>query len=90
MTTESDRTRAFNAHGKDCAKYTERLAAGMSRGGFSEESERYQLSIVYFEHRQLEGRIVADKKCDGRCMGATGHNCECSCGGANHGIGMVA
>lgn len=25
-------------------------------------------------------------KCDARCMNATGHNCECSCGGANHGI----
>lgn len=23
--------------------------------------------------------------CDARCTGATGHNCECSCGGANHG-----
>ena len=26
-------------------------------------------------------------KCDGRCIHAKGHNCECSCGGANHGIG---
>lgn len=25
-------------------------------------------------------------KCDSRCMNATGNNCECSCGGANHGI----
>ena len=25
-------------------------------------------------------------ECNGRCMGATGENCECSCGGANHGI----
>jgi hypothetical protein len=24
-------------------------------------------------------------KCDARCMGATGHDCECSCGGKNHG-----
>jgi len=36
------------------------------------------------------GRVVAGKynsaiACDGRCMGATGLNCECSCGGANHG-----
>ena len=26
-------------------------------------------------------------KCDARCMNARGHDCECSCGGANHGIG---
>lgn len=33
----------------------------------------------------LQGRYSADHVCDGRCMGATGPNCECSCGGANHG-----
>lgn len=27
-------------------------------------------------------------KCDARCMNAKGHNCECSCGGANHGKGF--
>lgn len=26
-------------------------------------------------------------KCDARCLNATGHNCECSCGGKNHGAG---
>jgi hypothetical protein len=24
-------------------------------------------------------------KCDARCQNAKGHDCECSCGGANHG-----
>lgn len=24
-------------------------------------------------------------KCDARCMNAKGHDCECSCGGKNHG-----
>jgi hypothetical protein len=30
--------------------------------------------------------------CDARCMGATGRtmNCECSCGGVNHGRGFLA
>ena len=31
------------------------------------------------------GKHRADKKCDGRCLSATGHDCECSCGGKNHG-----
>lgn len=31
------------------------------------------------------GTFKAEKVCDGRCMGATGHVCECSCGGHNHG-----
>jgi hypothetical protein len=26
-------------------------------------------------------------KCDSRCLNAKGGNCECSCGGANHGAG---
>lgn len=33
----------------------------------------------------LRGRYVADHKCDGRCMSATGPSCDCSCGGRNHG-----
>ena len=28
-------------------------------------------------------------KCDGRCLHAKGRNCECSCGGANHGAGSM-
>ena len=27
--------------------------------------------------------------CDGRCTGASGPNCDCSCGGANHGSGKL-
>jgi hypothetical protein len=26
-------------------------------------------------------------RCDARCENAKGHNCECACGGANHGKG---
>lgn len=28
---------------------------------------------------------VSDRKCDARCQSAKGPNCECSCGGENHG-----
>jgi hypothetical protein len=35
--------------------------------------------------RPINGKIKASVKCDGRCTGATGPDCECSCGGANHG-----
>jgi hypothetical protein len=28
-------------------------------------------------------------KCDARCLNAKGHNCECSCGGKNHGAGSL-
>lgn len=35
--------------------------------------------------RPVLGKLNPEKVCDGRCMGATGPNCECQCGGANHG-----
>lgn len=31
------------------------------------------------------GKYRADKKCDARCENATGHDCECACGGKHHG-----
>ena len=34
---------------------------------------------------KLEGYVNPDVKCDARCTNARGHNCECSCGGLNHG-----
>lgn len=40
---------------------------------------------TWHQLRKVEGKFKADKGCDGRCMSATGHNCECSCGGMNHG-----
>ncbi len=35
--------------------------------------------------KQVDGTLNPDHKCDVRCTSAKGHNCECSCGGANHG-----
>lgn len=39
--------------------------------------------------KRLEGRFNAGVKCNARCQGATGHDCECQCGGANHGRGFI-
>ena len=35
----------------------------------------------------VNGHYSAEHVCDSRCMNATGPNCECGCGGANHGRG---
>lgn len=35
------------------------------------------------------GRNEVRCACDARCTGALGPNCECSCGGVNHGTGAV-
>lgn len=90
-TTETDRTKAYDAHESKCSRYAEVFARRRaSRYSMSDEGERYQMSALYFQHRQIEGRHNPAIVCDGRCMGATGHSCECSCGGANHGANKAA
>ena len=34
----------------------------------------------------LKAYVNPDHKCDARCTSARGHNCECACGGVNHGV----
>lgn len=36
---------------------------------------------------QVYGTKNTEVKCGAKCRAATGPNCECSCGGANHGAG---
>ena len=38
--------------------------------------------IAYYTSDGCEGR------CDAKCYNATGPDCECICGGANHGVGL--
>lgn len=56
-----------------------RLATLRAYGLVCEEHDRF-LSVT-----AIKGVVNVDKACDGRCMSATGPNCECSCGGENHG-----
>lgn len=35
--------------------------------------------------KPVQGKFVADKKCNALCQSAAGHSCECACGGKNHG-----
>ena len=39
----------------------------------------------YMQGREVRGRYSESRKCDVRCTGAKGHDCECQCGGVNHG-----
>lgn len=43
----------------------------------------------FFPLKEIKGTYSADHKCDARCMNAKGHECTCSCGGANHGRGYA-
>ncbi|MFF4777659.1 hypothetical protein ACFY05_33010 [Microtetraspora fusca] len=37
----------------------------------------------------LQATFNLEKVCDGRCRGATGPNCECSCNGEQHGADAI-
>jgi hypothetical protein len=37
--------------------------------------------------RKVRGVYSPHRKCGARCRAATGPNCECQCGGTNHGAG---
>jgi hypothetical protein len=60
-------------------------------GGRFIPSSRFSFPVIICECGQLMGGTAIEGKytecpCDRRCTGAKGHNCECSCGGTNHGI----
>lgn len=38
----------------------------------------------HVEFRRVLGRVT-EQPCGSRCTGATGHACDCACGGKNHG-----
>jgi hypothetical protein len=42
-----------------------------------------------FPLKAVKGTYSPDHKCDARCLNAKGHDCTCSCGGANHGRGYA-
>lgn len=65
-------------------KYTVRKAYREIKGWNEHrcpDHDRYPLNW-----KALNGKVNAEKHCDSRCETARGHNCECQCGGANHGI----
>jgi hypothetical protein len=43
----------------------------------------------FFAMKTVKGTYSKDHKCDSRCLNAKGHDCTCSCGGANHGRGYA-
>ena len=39
--------------------------------------------------KAVRGVFSAKHKCSAKCLSATGHDCECECGGKNHGAGAT-
>lgn len=60
------------------------------RGAFVEyagdmENGLCRVCFRAMEYGQLKASLRPEVPCSAICMGARGHNCDCSCGGANHG-----
>lgn len=71
-----ERTTRYRATWKmECNKNPANIAA----------HELHQMRALYLQFDRVKGFTVPSVPCDARCTGARGHNCECSCGGANHG-----
>jgi hypothetical protein len=53
---------------------------------FARCPQRHKVFVL----NRIKGTYSKDHKCDARCLNAKGHDCTCSCGGANHGRGHTA
>lgn len=56
-----------------------------NNGYFARCPSRHRVFVM----KTIKGTYSKDHKCDARCLNAKGHNCTCSCGGANHGRGYA-
>jgi hypothetical protein len=49
----------------------------------------YDILTADYRVTQVRGTYSADVRCNGKCTHAKGGDCTCSCGGKNHGTGLV-
>jgi len=84
---KDNRESSYARHGETCSRYQAYLAR-WNKGGADDAGARWNLANSYLECREIVGTFKPGVKCDARCQSAIGHDCECSCGGVNHGIGV--
>jgi hypothetical protein len=79
------------AHGESCPTTGKRMTF---RAYGSTDSARlaraaYDILTADWKVSQVRGTYSADVRCNGRCTNAKGGDCQCECGGKNHGTGLV-
>ena len=84
-----ERIAASLRHIEHCERATRRISAWYPD---AEKRARHLPGVAntYISGREIVGTFKSGVKCDARCQGAIGHDCECSCNGRNHGIGLSA
>lgn len=78
---------------KDCNTYTSALIHNVNQA--NQTGDLHEIRGYKCLHcrrcgksriaRWVKGKYSEKHKCGSRCMASTGPNCECSCGGKNHG-----
>lgn len=76
----------FPTYEREITKWTPEQGQWWSPHSLGLTCVRHKISLSF---RQVQGRISDRHICDSRCFYAKGHDCECSCGGANHGKGYA-
>lgn len=71
--------------------YSATTAAGIGLRAFKHADGTFSVSAAckcgwHVTCQPVRGR-VSHHKCGPKCVNATGHDCECQCGGKNHGRG---
>lgn len=56
-----------------------------NNGIFARCTNRHKVFVL----KTVKGTYSEKHNCDSRCLNAKGHDCTCSCGGANHGRGYA-
>lgn len=103
--SELSESATVSKHGESCQKfqavlasriaYTTRVTASCTYAWAKDPAyiltaELHQMRGLYFQFSRVNGAVNQTIPCDGRCYNARGHNCECQCGGHNHGAGNAA
>ncbi len=64
----------------------EAVGRSFSESAISSSALRYKCACgVWQKAEPVRGTFNPEKKCSARCTSAAGHDCECACGGKNHG-----
>jgi hypothetical protein len=92
---------AYSFYGREMDRFVRegqtRFVSELTKGNSTDKMNANRLYAVGFcsccglrhaaERRIVRPAVASNHKCGGRCLNAKGGDCECACGGANHGKG---
>ena len=86
--SKADALLLVEAHGRTCEKTEVRLQFRSYGRPEYRAASAYDVMTADWRIQQVRGAFKANVKCNGKCTHAKNGDCECSCGGKNHGSGL--